>query len=127
MDPGDAEKFVVKKDIYENCLVLYPMKEWERQKQILREKTNPYNRRHNQLIREYYKGTAEVILDGNNRLLIPRRLLELIDADRELVLAGQDEKIEVWSKERYQEIGTDSEGFANLAEEILGGTNENNE
>jgi MraZ protein len=127
MDPGEDEKFVVKKDIYEKCLVLFPMKEWENQNRIIRERTNPYNKEHNRFLREFFKGTAEVSLDGNNRLLIPKRLLELIHADRELVLAGQDEKIEIWPKEEYDRIGEDSKAHADLAEKILGGDNQNGE
>ena len=65
------DRFVVKKDIFEKCLVLFPFDEWERQIKILRSKINPYNREHNKFLREFYKGTAEITLDGNNRMLIP--------------------------------------------------------
>jgi MraZ protein len=127
MDPGQDEKFVVKKDIYDDCLVLYPMDEWERQVNYIREKVNPYNKEHNRLLRGFYKGTAEVSLDANNRLLIPKRLLDLIRADRELILAGQHEKIEIWVKEKYDEVAEDGEEYAELATKILGGNNQNND
>lgn len=118
--PADQERFVVKKDIYEKCLVLYPLSEWERQNQIIRENTNPYNREHSQFLREFFKGTAEVSLDANGRLLLPKRLLELIDGDKELVLAGQFGKIEIWSKEKYESLGANEDKFAQMAQEILG-------
>jgi MraZ protein len=116
-----ANAFVLKRDIYENCLVLYPMSEWNYQTEILKKKLNPFNKKHAEFLREYYRGTAEIYLDGSNRLLIPRRLLDCIDSSKELVFAGQEGKIEIWSKEVYESKQSDNNSFANLANEILGG------
>jgi MraZ protein len=114
------DRYVVKKDIFEGCLVLYTIEEWERQNELIRRNTNPYNREHNQFLREFYRGTAEIILDSNGRLLIPKRLLEMVKAVREIVLTGQDSRIEIWAKERYDEHRVDEQQFALLAEKILG-------
>jgi MraZ protein len=114
------EKFVLKKDIFESCLVLYPMNEWERQNEILRQHTNPYNREHNRFLRGFYKGTAEVTLDASNRLLIPKRLLDEISAGKDIVLAGQLGKIEIWSADAYDKVEGGDESFALLAEKIMG-------
>lgn len=118
---GVQEKFVVKKDVFESCLVMYPMDEWERQSKIIRKKTNPYNRKHNAFLRKFFMGTAEVVLDANNRILIPKRLIDEIEADKELVLAGQNGKIEVWSKTKYENMDISDNDFADMAEEIFDG------
>jgi MraZ protein len=110
----------LKKDIFESCLVLYTIEEWNRQNELIRRNTNPYNREHNQFLREFYRGTAELILDSNGRLLFPKRLLEMVNAGKDLVLTGQDSRIEIWAKERYDEHKTDEQQFALLAEKILG-------
>jgi MraZ protein len=117
------DRFVIKKDIFDSCLVLFPMGEWERQNQILRKNTNPYNREHNKFLRGFFKGVAEVVLDANNRLLIPKRLLDDIGADREIVMTGQLGKIEIWTKDAYDKIDGSDEGFASLAEKIMGNLN----
>jgi MraZ protein len=114
------DTFVVKKDIYEHCLVLFPMDEWERQVETIRANLNPYNREHSTFLRGFYKGTAEVELDATNRLLVPKRLLEDAGIGKETILAGQDGKIEMWAKEAYEKIEA-GEKFANLAQKILGG------
>lgn len=114
------EKFVLKKDIFDPCLVLYPMVEWEQQNQILRQNTNPYNREHKQFLRGFFKGTAEVVLDANNRLLLPKRLLDEISADREIVMAGNLGVIEIWAKADYDKIEGGGEDIAFLAEKIMG-------
>jgi MraZ protein len=128
MSKENQEKFVIKRDIFEKCLLLFPIDEWQRQNKILRSKTNPYNREHNKFLRGFFKGIAEVLLDANNRLLIPRRLLDEIGADKELVLAGQFGKIEIWPKDIYHQIESGSSDFAALAEKIMGSiNNETNE
>ena len=115
------DRFVVKKDIFESCLVLYPIKEWENQNSLIRAKINPYKKEHNLFLRNFYRGTAELVLDKNNRILIPSRLLDLLGAGKEVVLAGQDSKIEIWAKDDYEKHAPGEEDFARLAEKIMGG------
>jgi MraZ protein len=120
--PADAQDhFVVRKDIFENCLVLYSIEDWNRQLEKIRKKMNAYNREHNMFLRNFFKGTAELSLDNSNRLLIPKRLMELISADRDVVLAGQDGRIEIWAADVYDKIDMAPEDFANLAEKLMGG------
>lgn len=116
--------FVLKRDIFEKCLILYPMMEWDRQNQIIREKTNPYNREHNRFLRMFYSGTADVQIDSNSRILIPKRLKDYAEIDTELVLAGHFGKIEIWSEVLYQQVGRTDDEFAVLAEKILGRSND---
>jgi MraZ protein len=118
---GSHEKFVVKPDVFEKCLVLYPIQEWERQNRIIRRNTNPYNKEHSRFLRMFYQGTAELVLDASNRILIPKRLMEFSGANNEVLLAGQFGKIEVWSPELYGKVSGDTADFASLAEKILGG------
>lgn len=125
MSSAARDSFVVKKDIFERCLVLYPMDEWQRQNEIIRERVNPYNKEHSKFMRGFYKGTAEVVLDANNRLLIPKRLLEVAGIDGEAVMAGQDGKIEIWNRSMYDSVADDSDDFAGLAEKVLGNTDQN--
>ncbi len=116
--------FVLKRDVFEKCLILYPMKEWERQNQIIRARTNTYNKEHASFLRMFFSGTAEVIPDANSRILLPKRLLEFAGIELEIVMAGQYGRIEIWSVEHYEKISNAYEGFAAMAEKILGGSND---
>ena len=62
-------------------------------------------------------------MDNTNRLLVPARLLSLvsIDKDKEVILAGQLGKIELWSKELYDQTSSEIDDFGELANRILGG------
>jgi MraZ protein len=121
MSGGIPAKFVVKKDVFESCLVLYPEEEWNRQVKMLKKKLNPYKREHNTFLRVFFKGVAEVSPDANNRLLLPKRLLDDIEAEKEIVLAGQPGKIEVWSKAKYDAVELGDDEFADMAEKLLEG------
>jgi MraZ protein len=118
VDTGD--RFVIKRDVFEQCLVMYPMDEWERQNRIIRSKTNSFNREHQQFLRKYFHGTAEVKVDGSGRILIPRRLLDIAGIDNEVVMAGQFGKIEIWNSAAYDKASSFTDDFAVLAEKILG-------
>ena len=114
-----ATKFIIKKDVFESCLVIYPQDEWDRQVRKLRKKLNPYKREHNTFLRVFSKGVAEVLLDASNRLLVPKRLLDEVEADKEVVLAGQPGKIELWAKIKYDSIELSDDEFAQMAENLL--------
>ena len=123
--PADGlDHFVVRKDMFENCLVLYAMEDWNRQLEKIRKKLNPFNREHNKFLRNFFMGTAELSLDNNNRILVPKRLMDLIGADRDVVLAGQDGRIEIWSADTYAKIAMPADDLGNLGEKLLGSTNE---
>jgi len=122
MQQGIEEGFVLKRDVFDKCLILYPMKEWERQNQLIRSRTNPYNKEHNRFLRMFFSGTAEIQADSANRVLLPKRLMEYAGIGNELVLAGQYGKIEIWSIKDYEDFTKADDDFANLAEKILGGS-----
>jgi MraZ protein len=62
MQEGVQDGFVLKSDVFEKCLILYPMKEWERQNKAIRSMTNPFNKEHAKFLRMFFSGTAEVML-----------------------------------------------------------------
>jgi len=121
MTGTNAERFVIKKDIFENCLLLYPYDEWERQNRILRKKINPFKKEHNQFLRQFFKGMAELFIDANSRLLIPKRLLDEVSIDKEIIMAGQYGKIEIWARDLYDKVGMSNDTFAGMAENIMEG------
>ena len=88
MEGSSGDHFVVRRDIFENCLVLFTSEDWEEQMKKIRSRINPYNREHNRFLRNFFKGTAELTLDASNRLLIPKKLLAA-GRDRERSCAGR--------------------------------------
>lgn len=128
LDGESQGRFVLRKDVFQNCLVLYPMKEWDHQVELLRLRLNDYNRTHKKFKAQFFRDTAEVEIDASGRILVPKRLLEMVGIVKEIVLAGMDQVVELWCSEIYVENGMDEADFADLAEDILGNlTTENDE
>lgn len=120
MEAGQQEVFVLRKNIFEACIDMYPYKEWEMLVADLRGKLNLFDRTHAAFLRELYRGTQQVEMDGNGRILLPRRMLEEVGVEKEIVLAGEDTKIELWGAKAYAGIGMKGEDFAGLTQQIFG-------
>jgi MraZ protein len=119
---GDSEgRCVLRKNLHEKCLDLFPMAEWERQIEMVRSKVNPFNKKHAGFLREFYRGTAEVQIDNSGRILIPKKFFDWAGFNKDITLAGQDDKIEIWDTETYEKPSLSEEEFSCLANEILGG------
>lgn len=118
---GVFDRFILKKDIFEDCLVLFTIEEWERQIELIKKKINPYVQAQNRFLREFYKSAAEVEIDSNGRILIPKRFVEMVGLVKEVVFVGIGDKIEIWSKDKYYMSDMSQEDFAADAEKFLGG------
>ena len=119
--PNEIISFIVKKDIFEDCLTMCTPQQWEEESQNLKSRLNLYKREHATFWREYMRDRAQVEPDGKiGRITIPKKLLSQIGAEKELVFAGNDFKIEIWAREKYESSKISQEEFINLAEEILG-------
>jgi len=116
-----GEKFIIKKDIFDNCLVLYPEKEWNNQISLIKKRLNPYNRVHNKFLRKFFKEAVEVELDALNRILIPKMLLESAGIKKDVVFIGEIDKIEIWDPNELEKASISQEEFKKLAEDILKG------
>lgn len=114
------ERVVVRRDLFESCLVVFPYAVWEQELNRIRSKLNLYNREHSKFLRDFFKGSVEVSLDGNGRLHIPKRLLDVASIEKDVVLVGVDNKIEIWDLNKYEAQVVNSDDLAGLAEKILG-------
>ncbi|MEG0517482.1 MAG: protein mraZ [Bacteroidales bacterium] len=113
--------FVVKKNLFENCLDMYTYQEWEKESEKVKERLNFFNKEHTRFWREYMRDRAMVEPDEKlGRISIPKKLLAAIGAEKEIVFAGNDHKIEIWAKEAYDDKRMEQQDFVSLAEKILG-------
>jgi len=120
LSPVLKEIFVIKRSVFQPCLELYPIQEWN----VLMEKINGLNRfvkQNNDFIRKFTAGVKTVEVDANGRLLIPRDLMGFAGIDKEIVLSSAINIIEIWDKNKYENaIDVPADDFADMAEEIMG-------
>ncbi len=112
--------FVLKRSVFQPCLELYPMSEWE----VLMQKINKLNRfvkKNNDFIRRFTAGVKIMELDSNDRLLIPKDLCVFAGISKDIVLSSAVNIIEIWDKDKYEQaIDNAAIDFAKLAEEVMG-------
>ena len=112
--------FVMKRAVFQPCLELYPMPEWEKLMQKVN-KLNRFNKKNDAFIRRFTAGVKVVEVDATGRLLIPKDLLKFSGITKQTVLASAVNIVEIWDKDKYEKAIDDAAlDFADLAEEVMG-------
>ncbi len=119
--------FVLKRSVFNPCLELYPMEQWNKEMEKIGE-LNQYVKENVDFIRMFTAGVKIVEVDTNGRLLIPKDLVRVAKIEKEVVLQSSIGKVEIWDKELYEKsIDTPAEEFAALAERVMGNKRNANE
>ena len=118
------EGFVLKRSVFQPCLELFPMSEWN--KMMLKiNKLNRFNKKNDDFIRRFTAGVKMVEIDATGRLLIPKDLVVFAQIDKDIVLNSAINIIEIWDKDLYENAVDDAtDDFADLAEEVMGNLND---
>ncbi|MFH4967674.1 division/cell wall cluster transcriptional repressor MraZ [Gaetbulibacter sp. M240] len=120
LSPILQDGFVLRRSVFQKCLELYPMGEW----QVLMKKMNKLNRfkkKNNDFIRRFTAGVKMIEVDVNGRLLIPKDLTVFANISKNIVVASAINIIEIWDKDLYEQAIDDAAmDFADLAEEVMG-------
>lgn len=120
LSPVLQNGFVLKRAVFQPCLELYPMNEW----QALMGKMNKLNRfkkKNNDFIRRFTAGVKMIEVDATGRLLIPKDLVVFADISKNIVVSSAINIIEIWDKNKYEQAIDDATvDFADLAEEVMG-------
>ena len=125
LSPILQEGFVVKRAVFQPCLELYPMQEWN--KVMLKiNSLNRFIKKNNDFIRRFTAGVKEVELDSSGRLLIPKDLCHFAGIKKQIVLSSAINIIEIWDKDSYEKsIDDTAMDFASLTEEVMGNSDDN--
>jgi MraZ protein len=123
--PAREQKlFVIHRGI-EKHLIIYTKKEWDRTTSEINE-LNLYVKANREFIRKFNRGATEMELDGTNRLLLPKNLMEYAGIDKDIVLFAYGNRIELWSQKEYNKmLMEDKTDFSQLAEQVMGTKNRN--
>jgi len=120
LSPVLQNGFVLKRAVFQTCLELYPMAEWE----VLMQKVNKLNRfkkKNNDFIRRFTAGVKMIEVDSTGRLLIPKDLTVFANITKDIVVSSAINIIEIWDKSKYEKAIDDATvDFADLAEEVMG-------
>ena len=120
-----SKGFVLKRAVFNSCLELYPIEEWE-QLMAKINKLNRFNKKNIDFIRRFTAGVKMVEVDSSGRLLIPKDLLTHASIQKEVVVSSAVNILEIWDKSQYEEaIDAATMDFGALAEEVMGDQDDN--
>lgn len=105
---------------FEPCLVLYPKQEWK----TIYDRVaalNEFNEEYRQFQRNFFRGNTEIELDNTGRFVLPRTMQRYADIEKEVIIVGLGNRVEIWNPERYEDfLIKDQQQFSNLAQKFLG-------
>lgn len=118
--PYIEDGFVLKRAVFQACLELYPMKEWNELMQKVN-RLNRFKKKNNDFIRRFTAGVRIVEVDNSGRLLVPRDLFTFANLQKDIVLSSAINIVEIWDKDSYEKaIDQATDDFADLAEDVMG-------
>ena len=117
---------VLRQDVFQKCLVLYPKSVWESDLEELKGRLSKWNKQHQNMLRKFVLGADDIELDAQGRLLISKKKLQDVGIENEVRFLAIDDRIEIWSKAALEEIEKNSGGLGDELEALLGqaGVNE---
>jgi MraZ protein len=119
MTAAERKKLVVNRG-FETHLTLYPIGIWKKVTAELN-KLNLYVRKNRDFVRRFHNGATELPVDGTNRILVPKTLLQYAAITKDAVLVAFSDRIELWSQTEYDKLMKDRDvDFAALAEDVMG-------
>ena len=120
--PVLQDGFVLKRAVFQNCLELYPIAEWNALSQKVN-KLNRFNKKNDEFIRRFNAGVKPIEVDGTGRILVSKDLSVFAGLRKEIVVNAAINIVEIWDKELYEKAIDDAVlNFADLAEEVMGDT-----
>jgi len=115
---GLGDSFVITRGL-DHCLFVYPLTEWRSLEQRL--KQLPMTRSDARaFMRLFFSGAVDVEVDKQGRVLIPQNLREYARMEREAVIIGVSNRVEIWSEELWEKYSDQAgESYEELAEKLV--------
>lgn len=114
------DTLILRRDVFQKCLVLYPEEVWNAMVDAIVQRTNPFDNRGRAALRGFVAGAERIGIDGNGRILIPRRYMEAAEITTgDVRFIGMDNSIEIWSRQKADELLDDNDSLAVNLEDIM--------
>jgi len=112
-----GENFIVTRGL-DGCLFIYPKNEWDHIINKYKELPDTKNRRH--FMRIFLSGATVCEYDKQGRINIPVPLIQYANLTKDCIIIGVDERLEVWSKENWEQfIDNNEDNLSDIADELF--------
>jgi MraZ protein len=119
LQASGEELLVMRKDIHQKCLVIYPESVWNERVDALRARISEWDDEGKMVLRQYMKEAETLTLDGNGRFLIPKRYLQMAEIDQTVRFIGMTDTIEIWAAEKVEEPFMSQQDFSEKLKAIM--------
>ena len=120
LNASGEESLILRKDIFEPCLVLYPQSVWNQRMDALRKRLSRWNKHDQMIYRQFVTDVEIITLDNSGRFLIPKRYLKMVNIDQQIRFTGMDDCIEIWATGDSEQPFMSAEEFSKAMEETMG-------
>lgn len=119
LQSAGEEFLVLRKDVFQDCLVLYPGSVWEKEIEVLRSRLNKWNKDQQQIFRQFVLDAERLEMDASGRILIPKRYLQMVSIESDVRFLGVDETIEIWAKDKLDKPLVEPEVFSAMLQDLM--------
>ena len=120
LNASGEESLILRKDIFEPCLVLYPQSVWNQRMDALRKRLSRWNKHDQMIYRQFVTDVEIITLDNSGRFLIPKRYLKMVNIDQQIRFTGMDDCNEIWATGDSEQPFMSAEEFSKAMEETMG-------
>jgi MraZ protein len=120
LSASGEESLVLRRDIFEACLVLYPQSVWNAQMDEMRSRLSRWDRKEQMVFRMFVSGVIDLGIDGNGRILIPKNFLESAGIGQDIKFVGMGDTIEIWPKGQENKAFMSPEDFGDAIQQLMG-------
>lgn len=108
---------VLRQDVFEDLLVLYPISVWNHLMDEMRQKLSRWDRKQQMAYRTFVSSVVELTIDASGRILIPRYILDTAGIRQAIRFVGMGDTIEIWPADNMKTM--DRDDFSNVIEDTM--------
>ncbi len=117
--PEASTNSIVIRKGFESNLIIYPLNEFKNI-YVKISSLNEFNSEQRKLKRNLFSGIAQIDIDSNGRILIPKNMISHSSISKNVILVGVGNTIEIWNPEVYSKnLIKDVKEFSSLAQKYL--------
>ncbi len=102
------------------CINIYPMDYWKELVASKLDKLNTFDPQDAKFMRMFLREAAEDRFDSQSRLLVPKKLIDFAEIEKDVLILGMNKYIEVWNPQLYEEyLQSIEDSYEEIAKEVM--------
>lgn len=119
LQSSSQNTLILRKDIFQDCLVLYPFDVWEEEVSKLRSRLSRWNKAEQSLFRQFVVDAERLEMDANGRILLPKRYCQMTNIVSDVRFLGVDNTIEIWANEMLEKTLVPADDFSTRIQALM--------